>query len=123
MLNRMASAVLAVGIMVFSPWAIAQDEVLTGDQIKAAWSGKKLFIRSTTSGLLDLSLHADGTAAFSVGNFSDTGTWRTTDNGYCAKWQKLRQGAEACFKVIKRDGKTLTLDEAGKVTGEVLRVI
>jgi len=35
----------------------------------------------------------------------------------------LRQGAEARFKVVKRDGKTLTLDETGKVPGEVLRVI
>jgi hypothetical protein len=116
------SALLAAVVLCGATAAQAQDQFLTGDQIKAAWTGKKLFARSGSAGLLDMQLRADGTAQVSVGNMNDTGTWRVTDDGYCAKWQRIRQGAEACFKVMKRGDRTYTVGSDGAITSEVLRV-
>lgn len=40
--------------------AMAQDQALSGEQIEAAWVGKKVFGRSLTGALLDMHLRADG---------------------------------------------------------------
>jgi uncharacterized membrane protein len=101
----------------------AQDEIWTGEQIRAAWSGKKIFSRSPTAGLVEVRFNADGTAHVSAGGGSDSGTWRVTDKGYCLKWKQMRAGEERCFGVVKRGDKVLTLGPDGAVTSEVIRVI
>ena len=102
--------------------AMAQDQPMTGEDIRRAWVGKKVFGRSTTGGLLDMHLRADGSAQVAVGNMTDSGAWRTTDSGYCAKWQKIRAGEERCFTVVKRGDKVLVINPDGSVGTEILRV-
>lgn len=100
----------------------AQDQAMTGEQIKSGWAGKKVSGRSTTGGPVDLYIKADGTAQVSVGNTTDSGTWRPTETGYCAKWQKIRAGEERCFNVVNRAGKVLVLNADGSIGTEILKV-
>jgi len=102
---------------------IAQDVPLSGEQIRAAWVGKKVFGRAG-SNLLEFRLHPDGTGDLAVGNsFQDTGTWRIVEGGYCATWKKVRNGQERCFTVVQRGGTTLVLNPDQSVNAEVIRVI
>lgn len=102
---------------------MAQDQAVSGEQVKAMWSGKKVFGRSSTGSLLDFYLKVDGTSQVSVGNMVDSGTWRPTDKGYCATWQKIRAGEERCFTVVNRGPKLLVLNPDGSVSAEILRVV
>lgn len=77
---------------------------LTGQQIMEAWGDKGLEAKSPEGGKTDVRFAKDGKASLSGrGGSVDSGTWRITDSGYCVKWQKIRGGQEACFKVA-RDG-------------------
>lgn len=103
--------------------AFAQDQAMTGEQVKAALVGKKVFGRSTTGGLVDFHMRADGTSDVAVGTMTDTGVWRITDNGYCTTWKKIRPGQERCFTVVKRGDKTLILNPDGSLGTEILRIV
>ena len=103
--------------------AHAQDRPLTGEEIRQAWVGKKVFARSATGGLMDFHMQADNTAQVSVGNLNDTGTWRTTDKGYCASWKTIRAGQERCFSVVMRGSTLYVLNPDNSINAEVLRVI
>ena len=91
---------------------LAQEQPLTGDEIRSAMVGKKLFARAGTGGLLDLVMRADGTAQIAIGNMTDTGTWKMTDKGYCATWQKIRAGQERCFTVVRRGSSLVIFNPA-----------
>jgi len=112
---------LAASTLAVQP-AFSQDVPMSGEEVRKAWAGKKVFGRSTTGGLLDFFLRADGTASVSVGNLADEGTWRATENGYCATWKKIRAGQERCFTVVRRGGTVLILNPDQSVGTEVLRV-
>jgi len=103
--------------------AQAQNQVISGEQLKTMWVGKKVFARSAKGGLIDLYLKADGTSQVAVGKMVDSGTWSPTESGYCAKWKRIRAGEEQCFKVVSRDGKVLVLDLDGSLSTEVLQVV
>ena len=76
---RRCSALMGavVASMLMAPVAFAQDQAMTGEQVKAAMVGKKVFGRSTSGGLVDFYMRADGTSEVAVGNMTDTGVWRT----------------------------------------------
>ena len=103
--------------------AQAQDQTVSGEQIKATWAGKKVFARSAKGGLIDFHLKAAGTSQLSVGKMVDSGTWRPTETGYCAQWKKIRAGEEACFHVVNRDGKLLVLNTDGSLSTEIIRLV
>jgi hypothetical protein len=102
--------------------AWAQDQAVTPGEIKSTWVGKKVFGRASNGGLLDFAMLPDGSASLAVGNFSDTGVWRLTETGYCAKWTKLRGGQEGCFTVVRRGSDVLVLNPDGSTNVQVLRV-
>ena len=103
--------------------AQAQDQTLTGEDIRKAWVGKKVFARSPTGGLTDFFLYADGTAQVATSTVSDTGKWRPTDTGYCATWQKIRAGQERCFSVVRRGSTVYVINPDNSISAEILRVI
>ena len=115
---------MLVGAAMFnlSTPAHAQDQTVSGEEIKTTWVGKKIFARSSKGGLIDLYLRADGTSEVSVGKMIDTGTWRPTETGYCAKWQKIRAGEERCLNVVDRGGKLLVLEPDGSLNTEIIRI-
>ncbi|MRD46629.1 hypothetical protein GHT07_05030 [Caenimonas koreensis DSM 17982] len=113
----------ACAILSVATSAVAQEQAWTGEQIKAAWVGKKVFGRSATGGLIDFHMRADGTATVATGNLVDSGTWRAIEAGYCATWKKIRAGEERCFKVVNRNGKVLVLNPDGAIGTEILNVV
>jgi len=46
-------------------------------------------------------MNPDGTALVS-GAAVDTGTWRLSEQGYCATWKKIRSGLERCFTIMRK---------------------
>ncbi|HSH91778.1 MAG TPA: hypothetical protein VK996_17470, partial [Ramlibacter sp.] len=102
--------------------ASAQDTLMTPDEIKTQWIGKKLFARSGTAGLIDFTMRADGSADVSGNNLADTGTWRLSSDGYCATWKKIRAGQERCFTVVKKGAVATVLNPDKSVSAEILRV-
>ena len=119
--SALTGAVVASILM--APVAFAQDQAMTGEQVKAALVGKKVFGRSTSGGLVDFYMRADGTSEVAVGNLRDTGVWRITDNGYCNTWKTIRGGREGCFTVVKRGDKITILNTDGSVGTEILRIV
>ena len=112
----------ALAVLFGAGSVLAQEQLLTGDEIRSAMVGKKLFARAGTGGLLDLVMRADGTAQIAIGNMTDTGTWKMTDKGYCATWQKRRAGQERCFTVVRRGSSLVIFNPDQSVSAEVLRV-
>jgi uncharacterized membrane protein len=116
--------VIVIAALLAVPFAAqAQETPLTPAEIKAAWVGKKVFARGANGSMLDLHMNADGSAAVAVGNFSDTGTWKLSDSGYCATWKRIREGKEACFTVVRRGNTVYILNADKSVNGEVLRIV
>jgi hypothetical protein len=102
--------------------ASAEDILMTPQEIKAQWVGKKLFARSGAGGLIDFTMRADGSADVSGNNLADTGTWRLSADGYCATWKKIRGGQERCFTVVKKGAVATVLNPDKSVSAEILRV-
>ena len=103
--------------------ASAQDALMTPEEIKTQWVGKKIFARSPTAGLMDFAMRVDGSADMSSSNLADTGTWRLSPDGYCATWKKIRNGQERCFTVVKRGAVATVLNPDKSVSAEILRIV
>ncbi|HUR88494.1 MAG TPA: hypothetical protein VMZ74_05340 [Ramlibacter sp.] len=116
-MRKLCIALMAFGWMA----AHAQDVPYPPDDIKAKWVGKKIFARASNGQLVDLTLDADGNATVAVGNLVDSGRWRLWEKGYCAKWQKIRAGQEACLTVVRRGSDIYVLNADGSVNAQVLR--
>lgn len=114
-------AVAALGVGSASMCS-AQDAPLTGEEIKAAWADKEVSGRTVRSAQFWMSLKSDGSASIAVGNLNDTGQWRPTDNGYCAKWNRIREGKEACFTVRRSMGSYVVFNDDGSENARVHNV-
>jgi hypothetical protein len=101
---------------------LAEEVLMTPDEIQKAWVDKKVFTRAQTGGLFDFYLKSDNSAELSGTGWSDTGTWRMSENGYCAKWKKIRGGEERCFTVVKNGSTVTVLNPDKSVSGEILKV-
>jgi hypothetical protein len=101
--------------------AQAQDTRLSPEEIKSSWVGKKVLAQTMKGAQIEMRLVADGTATLG-GGFTDSGTWRLNDTGYCATWQKIRGGKEACLTVVRRGDKMFVLNADGSMNTEILKV-
>ncbi len=108
---------MALATAVWMGAAQAQDGPVSGQEIQQTWSGKELQGTSLQGARVFLKLETDGKASFSVGNISDTGTWRIHDQGYCTTWQRVRAGEERCFTVIRSGGRFNVFNPDGSVSG------
>ena len=124
-ISRLVRLCALASIVATAAVAQAQDaeQAMSGEEVRRLWVGKKVFARSPTSGLLDFHMRADGTTQLSMTSMNDTGTWRPTETGYCATWQRIRAGQERCFTVVKRGGTTYVLNPDKSISVEVLRVV
>jgi hypothetical protein len=95
---------------------LAQDAPVTGEEIQALWAGKELIGTTASGARFFMRFEKDGTASISVGNFNDTGHWRGSDTGYCAKWAVIRKGEERCFSAVRNGGKYRIIDPEGKLS-------
>ncbi len=72
---------------------------------------------------MELWFKADGAIEIAGNNFSDSGTWRLNETGYCAKWQRIRNGEERCFTVRTALGQTVVYNPDGSPSGTVVRSV
>ena len=103
--------------------SVAQDSLMTPNEIKAAWVDKKVFSRSPTGGLFDFFLFSNGSAEVAGSSWHDSGTWRLSDNGYCTTWKKIRAGVERCFTVVKKGSTVVVFNPDNSVAAEVLKIV
>ena len=97
----------------------AQAVRLTPQEVAAAFTGKTLQGKTAAGQPLKARFEADFTAHVTAGTVASPGTWRLSDQGYCAAWKALRQGAESCFHV-EREGSLLRIFfEDGRLSSEV----
>jgi uncharacterized lipoprotein NlpE involved in copper resistance len=85
--------------------ASAQNSQVTPQEIQSSWVGKTM-VGTIGGGAaagkpIEFTMNSDGTATLS-GAVVDTGTWRMSEQGYCATWKKVRSGQERCFTVIRK---------------------
>ena len=116
---------LVWSVLTVMPAAWAQDGALSPQDIQSTWVGKT--VTGTIQGgslagkTIEMQLKADGSAAID-GAIADTGTWRLSDNGYCATWKKIRAGQERCFVVVRKGAEQHVMNPDGTLSTVVSRV-
>lgn len=108
-------------LVLMSPVA-AQESLMTAKEIQDAWVGKTVLGTTANGAPVALKLHSDGTASVTAGKLSDSGTWRLSENGYCATWKVIRAGTERCFTVRKDGAKLLVMNPDGSLNSTISEV-
>ena len=102
----------------------AQDGPLSPQEIQAKWVGKTMvgIIGSgpTAGSTIEFTMNTDGTAAVS-GPAVDTGTWRLSEQGYCATWKVIRGGQERCFTIIRKGTEQHVINPDGSLSTKVMQ--
>jgi len=105
--------------------ALAQDVLLSPQDIQANWVGKTMVgvVGSGPSAgkTVEFTMNSDGTAAVS-GAATDTGTWRLSEQGYCATWKNIRRGQERCFTVLRKGTEFHVINPDGSLSTTVSQV-
>ncbi len=100
----------------------AQESLMTAKEIQDAWVGKTVTGTTATGASVVLMLQNDGTASVTAGKIVDSGTWRLSENGYCATWKIIRAGTERCFTVRKDGSKLVVINPDGSLNSTVSEV-
>lgn len=107
------------------PAVQAQEANLSPQEIKATWSDKAItgVIQSGPLAGKSIEMHLKSDDSADIGGaISDTGTWRLSDNGYCATWKKIRAGQERCFVVIRKGTEQHVFNPDGSLNSIVTQV-
>ena len=79
---------------------VSAQTMLTPDQIKSDLVGHAMLGKNNRGQVFDFTMSTNGT--MKTDSFGgDKGVWRLSGDGYCATWEKIRAGKEACFQVSK----------------------
>jgi hypothetical protein len=74
--------------------------MLTPEQVKSEMAGYAMLAKTNQGQVFDFTMLANGT--IKTDSFGgDKGVWRLSADGYCATWDKIRAGKEACFQISK----------------------
>lgn len=116
------SAAIATSLLLTWLPASAQDGPVSPQEIQASWIGKTA-VGTLGSGpavgkSIEFTMNADGSAAVS-GAAVDSGTWRLSEQGYCATWKKIRSGQERCFTVVRKGAEFLVVNPDGSLSTTV----
>jgi len=117
--------VFLLSALIVLPAAQAQDTNLSPQEIRATWIDK------TITGVIqggplagksvEMHLKSDGSADIE-GAISDSGTWRLSNQGYCATWRKIRGGQERCFVVVRKGTEQHVFNPDGSLSTIVSQV-
>lgn len=123
--SEFRGAVAAASLLLACVSAHAQDGPVSPQNIQADWVDKTV-VGTVGSGpatgkLVEFTMKADGSAAVS-GVAVDTGTWRLSDQGYCATWKKIRGGQERCFTVVRKGAEFQVINPDGSLNTTVTQV-
>ena len=123
--SEFVGAVIAASLLLALVSAHAQDGPVSPQNIQANWVDKTVVgtigSGSATGKPVEFTMKADGSAAVS-GAAVDTGTWRLSDQGYCATWKKIRGGQERCFTVVRKGGEFQVINPDGSLNTTVTQV-
>ncbi len=123
--TKVLSLFLTFAAAAFLMTAKAQDVPVPPQEIKAAWVGKTI-VAAIGSGpmagkTIQMQLKTDGSAEV-AGAISDSGTWRLSEQGYCATWKKIRAGQERCLTVVRKGAEIQILNPDGSLNSTVNQV-
>lgn len=106
------SALFAIGVLIQPAGA---SSMMTGSEIKAAVSGKRIFLKTPFGGEFPLYYRGNGKVdgsgkAIGLGRFmkpADSGRWWVQGNRLCQQWQSWYDGKRFCFTLAERGEDTL----------------
>jgi hypothetical protein len=126
-LKKLAWKYAAMAASVLLAWlpARAQDGPVSPQEIQANRVGKTA-VGVVGSGPaagkpVDFTMNADGSASVS-GAAVDSGTWRLSEQGYCATWKRIRNGQERCFTVVRKGTEFLVVNPDGSLNTTVSQI-
>ena len=104
-LGRASAGIL--GLSILSAAAVASTGQLSGNELRQAVSGKRIYLSVPMGGEFPLYYRADGRVDGSgetvgLGRFlkpSDSGRWWIEGNRLCQRWQSWYDGKVFCFTV------------------------
>jgi hypothetical protein len=103
--SKLAHAVILSSLLVLGMPVRSQEGPVSPRDIKLTWIDKTvvgtLAAGPSAGKSIEMAMKSDGTVAIN-GAVTDVGTWRLSDQGYCATWKKIRAGQERCFTVIRK---------------------
>lgn len=89
-----------VSLLLCASSSVLAQTMLTPEQIKSELAGHTMLAKTNRGQMFDFTMLANGT--MKTDSFGgDKGVWRLSADGYCATWDKIRAGKEACFQVSK----------------------
>ena len=120
-----AKVALLLVMLTQSSFALAQDGAMSPQAIESTWVGKTL-VGTIGSGPLagkqmQLNMNPGGSITID-GAVVDTGTWRLSDQGYCATWKKIRAGQERCFTVVRKGTEQVVSNPDGSLNSTVTEI-
>jgi hypothetical protein len=105
-LMKFLKLVTVLGAIIVAGNANADHGELVGEQLEKLFSGAKTHMRTSRGSSLITTFSANGSARAEIGDsWSSNGNWRVEGGKYCAKWERVRDGNEACFAVIHKSGR------------------
>ena len=124
-LSASAQVVLLLVMFTQQNLALAQDGAMSPQAIESAWVGKTV-IGTIGAGPLagkqmQLMMNRDGSITID-GAVVDTGTWRLSDQGYCATWKKIRAGQERCFTVVRKGTEQIVSNPDGSLSATITEI-
>jgi hypothetical protein len=112
-------------VLMTSTMVTAQDGTVTPQTIQSTWVGKTLVSTIGNGPLkgkqINLYLNPDGSARVE-GAIVDSGTWRLSDQGYCATWKNIRAGQERCFTVVRKGNDQLVNNPDGSLNNTITEI-
>ena len=114
-IRTMKTCIFAIACLLGMSQAAYAQTKLTPEQIQSDIVGHSMLGKNPQGQTFDFKMFVDGTMKTeSFGG--DKGVWRLSKDGYCATWERLRGGKEACFQVSKPLLNYLVHNPDGSVT-------
>jgi hypothetical protein len=125
LMNTLPRAIVTFLLSITSTMVTAQDGAVSPQTIQATWVGKTL-VGTIGNGPLkgkqiNVNLNADGSAKVD-GAIVDSGTWRLSEQGYCAVWKTIRNGQERCFTVVRKGSEHLVINPDGSINNTITEI-
>lgn len=118
--------IAALTAALFAPAAGAETTALSTAEIKAAVTGKRIYLQTPFGGEFPLYYRKDGVVdgsgeALGLGRFmapKDSGRWWAERNRLCQQWQEWYDGKRQCFVLQKTGEATLYWKRDDGLEGE-----